>query len=252
MTKSWKISFGTSLFFHALFLSVFLKIGLGNARSFHMPEPIEVELGNPVAGSPGSGSGRRAGPGPQTVRPVAKDSVIVPPAKRKADAGDRKQWAAVPQATSEAPLVNAEMKNAEVLPAPTSNGNGAVSGNGTSNGRNGGVSMIATGGSNSGNGGVSGAGNGGAPDTLPYVIRGPAPSYPSDARSRGITGKVRVKVLISEQGSVRNAFVAASSGHAALDDAALNGLRRWLFSPAHRDGRAVAAWVVVPVLFRLD
>jgi protein TonB len=43
-----------------------------------------------------------------------------------------------------------------------------------------------------------------------------------------------------------------SSGHACLDDAAVKALHRWLFCPAYKDGRAVLAWVAVPVLFKLD
>jgi protein TonB len=87
---------------------------------------------------------------------------------------------------------------------------------------------------------------------LPYVIKGPPPAYPRDARSKGLTGKVRVKVLISELGTVKDAVIALSSGHSSLDDAARQGLQRWLFNPAYRDGRAVAAWVVVPVQFKLE
>jgi protein TonB len=87
---------------------------------------------------------------------------------------------------------------------------------------------------------------------VPYVISGPPPAYPKDARSMGFAGKVKVKVLISERGTVEDTAIAQSSGYASLDDAARQCLRRWLFSPAYRDGRAVAAWVVVPVMFKLE
>jgi protein TonB len=87
---------------------------------------------------------------------------------------------------------------------------------------------------------------------LPYVISGPPPAYPEDARSKGFAGKVKVKILISEQGTVEDTVIAKSSGYASLDEAARQGLRRWHFSPAYRDGHAVAAWVVVPVTFNLE
>jgi periplasmic protein TonB len=89
-------------------------------------------------------------------------------------------------------------------------------------------------------------------DTLPYILVSPPPVYPREARSKGWTGRVRVRVLISEQGIVQDAEIAGSSGHAVLDDAALRALRQWQFHPVCKDGQAVAAWVVVPVLFRLD
>lgn len=86
----------------------------------------------------------------------------------------------------------------------------------------------------------------------PYVIEGPPPPYPDEAHNNGWTGRVRVKVLISEQGTVKDTAIVLSSGHADLDAAAMKGLRKWLFSPAYRNGQAVAAWVVVPVLFKLN
>jgi periplasmic protein TonB len=88
-------------------------------------------------------------------------------------------------------------------------------------------------------------------DALPYVIDGPAPPYPPDARAAGREGKVRVKVLISETGRVQDIVLAQSSGNQSLDDAALAALKRWRFRAAVRDGQTIAAWVVVPVLFKL-
>jgi protein TonB len=87
---------------------------------------------------------------------------------------------------------------------------------------------------------------------LPSVISGPPPVYPRDARSQGLTGKVRLRILISKQGTVQDVVIAHSSGHVSLDDAARHGLRHWRFNPAYQNGHAVAAWVVVPVLFKLD
>jgi len=88
--------------------------------------------------------------------------------------------------------------------------------------------------------------------TLPYIIASPPPAYPREARSKGWTGRVSVRVLISELGTVQNIEITASSGYASLDDAALKALRQWRFHPGYRDGHAVAAWVIVPVLFKLD
>lgn len=45
--------------------------------------------------------------------------------------------------------------------------------------------------------------------------------------------------------------VLSSSGVSALDRAASKAVYRWRFQPAHRSGRAVAATVEVPVVFRL-
>jgi protein TonB len=37
-----------------------------------------------------------------------------------------------------------------------------------------------------------------------------------------------------------------------LDQAALQAVKQWHFVPAQRGGEAVAAWVEVPIVFRLE
>jgi periplasmic protein TonB len=85
----------------------------------------------------------------------------------------------------------------------------------------------------------------------PYVVFGPRPSYPPEARAGGREGKVRVKVLIAENGTPGETQLAESSGSASLDEAALTALQRWRFQPALRNGQPVQAWVTVPVIFSL-
>jgi protein TonB len=104
----------------------------------------------------------------------------------------------------------------------------------------------------SGSGGAIKAEGSAQADSLPWTISSPAPAYPREARHKGWSGRVGVHVLISEQGTVQQVELVSSSGHAELDEAALAALRKWIFHPAQKDGRAAAAWVVVPVLFRLD
>lgn len=90
-----------------------------------------------------------------------------------------------------------------------------------------------------------------SPDQLPYARYAPRPPYPETARQQARQGKVRVRVLIAADGTVATLSLATSSGDASLDRAALETLPRWRFSPALRDGEAVSAWVVVPVVFNL-
>lgn len=90
-----------------------------------------------------------------------------------------------------------------------------------------------------------------APDNLPYVRYGPPPPYPPEARQAGHEGKVRLKVLIAETGSVQEVLLIQGSGSASLDQAAVAALQTWRFAPAIRDGKPVSAWVAVPVVFTL-
>lgn len=73
------------------------------------------------------------------------------------------------------------------------------------------------------------------------------PAYPS--RARGAQGTVRLRVAVGADGSVEGIAVAASSGNALLDEAALAAVRAWRFAPAREGGAAVAAAVLQPVVF---
>jgi periplasmic protein TonB len=59
-------------------------------------------------------------------------------------------------------------------------------------------------------------------------------------------------VLVNAAGSAEEVQVRASSGHARLDDAARDTVRRWKFFPAKRGAEPVPAWVLIPISFRLE
>jgi protein TonB len=82
-------------------------------------------------------------------------------------------------------------------------------------------------------------------------LKNPPPDYPAVARRRGQEGLVLLAVLVNESGAPAEVRVAESSGSSVLDDAALDAVRRWSFVPARRGDLAIAAWVEVPVRFRL-
>jgi protein TonB len=86
-------------------------------------------------------------------------------------------------------------------------------------------------------------------DEAPVPIHRPAPEYPAWARENGITGKVLLRVLVDQQGSVRR--IAVVRGVKGLTEAAQDALREWRFRPATDRGRPVAVWVEIPVEFRL-
>ena len=57
---------------------------------------------------------------------------------------------------------------------------------------------------------------------------------------------------ISDIGAAEQVLLDRSSGHAALDAAALDIVKkRWRFAPAKQGERTVAAWVLVPIAFEL-
>lgn len=75
----------------------------------------------------------------------------------------------------------------------------------------------------------------------PDANRSPAPQYPRRARRRGLEGRVVLLVEINERGEPTRITVSKSSGHSALDGAAVEALWKWRFIPAYEDGRAVTS-----------
>lgn len=78
------------------------------------------------------------------------------------------------------------------------------------------------------------------------------PVYPRSAIRLDQQGTVLVQARISTAGDVIEIRVHQSSGHPALDTAALAAVRRWAFVPATRNNQPVEAWVRVPVHFVLN
>ena len=77
------------------------------------------------------------------------------------------------------------------------------------------------------------------------------PVYPPRCLRLGIEGRVKVRVLVGENGRPQEVTVGQSSGEASLDQAAIEAVREWRFEPAKRNGVAVRAWAIVPVEFKL-
>lgn len=85
-----------------------------------------------------------------------------------------------------------------------------------------------------------------------HYLDNPAPVYPRLSRRNGQQGRVILRVLVNPKGAADDVQVRTSSGHEALDEAARSTVRRWKFVPAKRAGEPVAAWVLIPISFRLD
>jgi len=73
--------------------------------------------------------------------------------------------------------------------------------------------------------------------------------YPPLLRDAGIGGTTIVWFFIDEQGVVQNQVVQNSSGHQALDDAALRVAPVFKFTPALNRDKAVPVWVQLPITF---
>lgn len=93
-------------------------------------------------------------------------------------------------------------------------------------------------------------------DTYPSQVMPPkrivAPIvYPDEARRKGLEGRVLLKVTISDQGTVTATEIVKSSGYDILDNAAIDSVNQWRFSPAQKNGKAVTSIMTVPIQFKL-
>ena len=84
------------------------------------------------------------------------------------------------------------------------------------------------------------------------VTRRVEPVYPPASRRLDEHGAVRLRVLVDERGRPREVQIAKSSGFERIDQAAVTAVRRWQFSPAMQESRAVTAWTQVNVVFQLN
>lgn len=92
-----------------------------------------------------------------------------------------------------------------------------------------------------------------APDILNRVevIRAMEREYPPLLRDAGIGGTVQVFFFIDEEGVVQQFQVNVTSGHQALDDAALAVAGVYRFSPALNRDKRVPVWVSFGITFQV-
>lgn len=69
------------------------------------------------------------------------------------------------------------------------------------------------------------------------------PDYPSTARNRGLEGQAKVAVDVDGNGHVISVRLLNSSGHAELDEAAIQAARKWKFSPSAAGQQGIPAKV---------
>jgi len=84
----------------------------------------------------------------------------------------------------------------------------------------------------------------------PAKIVNVAPVYPEMARITKVEGMVILEAVIDASGSVTSARVLR--GHPLLDQAALDAVQRWRFTPARLNGEPIPVVMTVTVQFKLQ
>lgn len=80
----------------------------------------------------------------------------------------------------------------------------------------------------------------------------PNPVYPSRSRRAGEQGTVMVRAFVDIAGRPSQVSLQASSGHPALDEAAVSAVRAAQFRAYAEGGRAQPVWVHIPIKFNLQ
>lgn len=83
-------------------------------------------------------------------------------------------------------------------------------------------------------------------------LNNPPPVYPRLSRRMGEEGRVLLRVFVTADGSPGQIELAESSGSTRLDTAAAAAVSGWRFVPARQGDRSIDAWVIVPIVFKLE
>jgi TonB family protein len=85
-------------------------------------------------------------------------------------------------------------------------------------------------------------------DNPPTLVRAVKPVYPEMAREVGAEGRVILKALVLEDGTLGGVQILESP-NPILADHAITALRKSVFAPAMRQGKPVKATITIPFVF---
>lgn len=88
-------------------------------------------------------------------------------------------------------------------------------------------------------------------DQPPEVVSRKTPIYPPRALDREIEGEVTLRILVDTDGVVREVHVLSAEPPSTFDQAAIDAVWHWRYTPAIYQGRQVRSWYRQRVLFRL-
>ena len=89
-------------------------------------------------------------------------------------------------------------------------------------------------------------------DSKPGLLGQALPPYPRRARRRQIEGWVKVRFLVTKDGSVENLTVLQESPTRVFRRTVMKTVPRWRFKPARKSGKSVDVWVEQTINFKLE
>ncbi|MFH1540538.1 MAG: energy transducer TonB [Elusimicrobiota bacterium] len=89
-------------------------------------------------------------------------------------------------------------------------------------------------------------------DTVPQILCMAKPKYPESLRVSGKEGRVVVKFLINYFGYVDKVVILEHGIDILFDQASIDAVKKWQFSPPKVKNRPASVWFVLPIKFELE
>lgn len=89
-------------------------------------------------------------------------------------------------------------------------------------------------------------------DQIPTPLTQIKPVYPYRAKRMRLEGKVDVRFLVREDGSVSNIEILGSTPSGVFDDSVRKALSAWRFTPGKKSGASVRTWFATSIAFKLE
>ena len=216
-----------------------------------VPPMVDVELITEPKVAAASPSSAPPAPAPRPATPPLKKAEAPPKPKPKPKPTVKPVEKPMPQKEPEKPVERAEaVRPSPQPPAPSASSAQSAPSSSSAAGSSSGASR------GTGSGAGKGSGSGTTDKVTPAhdagYLHNPKPKYPAVAVARNWEGLVRLRVYVLPNGTPGQVLLQQSSGHESLDEAALDVVQRWRFVPAKRGEQAIASWVVVPLVFKLN
>ncbi len=88
-------------------------------------------------------------------------------------------------------------------------------------------------------------------DTPPRIIRAIPPVYPYEAKEQQLNGRVVLRFIVDTEGWACEPEVISAEPEGIFDQAALDAVAEYQFTPATKDGKPVNCIVMMPVVFKM-
>jgi periplasmic protein TonB len=87
-------------------------------------------------------------------------------------------------------------------------------------------------------------------EKAPEIVKQVLPKYPDIAMRAELEGTVYLKLWVTKEGKVKKAVVLKSDAE-VFNQAAIDAVMQWVFTPALQQKKPVDVWVAFPLRFRL-